>query len=117
MNFLINTYYIFLRKHEAKGIEASIYGLTFPLTLNLIVLLTLILYLFRILIYQIALLNFMSTSLIAVVFFFGINKYLENRYLKNKAFVDLYLPKIYYLFAPLHYLISVILFVICLRFS
>jgi len=117
VNFLINTYYIFLKKYGAKGVEASIYGLTFPLTLNFITLLTFLFFFFRKFFIEIDIVNFISTALISIVFFFVMNGYLERKYLKNENFTDLFLPKLFYLFAPLHYLISVFLFIISLRYS
>jgi hypothetical protein len=117
MNFLINTYYIFLRKYGIKGVEASIYGLTFPLAINCITLLTFFLFLFRTFVVEIDLSSYITTGLLTLGFGFGINRYLENRYLFGKNFNDLQLPKVFYFFAPLHYLISIFLFVISLRFS
>jgi len=117
MNFLINTYYVYVRKHGPKGIEASIYGLTIPLTFNFITLFTFVIFYFRKLIYDIDIINFISGTLMFIVSAIAINEYLERRYLKSENFVDLHLPKVFYIFAPVHYLISVLLFVVSLRYS
>ncbi len=112
MNFLINTFFIYLKKHQLKGIEASIYALTIVLIFNFLTFLNALDSFIELDIY-----NFIVKSVFALIFGFGINKYLEKKYLKEEKFSDLQLSSWFYLFPPIYYFSSIFLFVLSLRYT
>jgi hypothetical protein len=112
MNFFINLFYIYLGKFGKKGVEASIYALTIVLMFNFITAITFLFY-----IIQIDVINFITSSVVAIAFGLWINKVLEKNYLQGERFRDLLLPKIFYFITPIYYLASVLMFIISLRYS
>jgi hypothetical protein len=116
MNFLINTYYIYMRKYHEKGLDAARTLLIIPLSLNFISLFFFLSYQIRIYIYSFSIKILFPGLILMVIFGFTTMKYLDNNYIENGKFIDLKLSGIYYLLMPIHYLGSILLVILSLRF-
>jgi len=116
MNFLINIYYMYMRKHRERGLNAARTLLIIPLTLNFVSLFfflsnKVMIYLFNFKI------NILLPGLILMTIFgFGMMKYLDTKYTENSKFSDLNLPSIFYVLMPVHYLGSILLVILSLRY-
>ena len=95
MNFFINLFYIYLGKFGKKGVEASIYALTIVLMFNFITAITFLFY-----IIQIDVINFITSSVVAIAFGFWINRVLEKTIYKVKDLEIFYYLKYFISLRP-----------------
>lgn len=119
MNLLINFYYIYLQKHGDKGLDASRTLLVIPLSFNFIAAFFFLTYFMKIYLFNVRLNSFLIGLPLMLIFGFTLMKYLDTHYINNpnSKFKDLKLSKPYYLFMPIHYLGSIFLFIISLKYS
>lgn len=115
LDYLLNSFFVYLKKYRERGLLASIFLLTVPLGLNISALLILIFY-------------WTAPGLLSKIdpFLFGgivigllflTDKILKMVYLKGDR--NLETPKfkiIYYLTSPIYYILSVVLFFLSFRY-
>jgi len=105
---------MYLKRYNKKGLEASIFLVTLPLMFNIVSI-------FIVLYYYLGLSLLAPLGPIAIGIFmiitgFRINHLLERWYLEKDNFRVISLPSIFYLFAPIYYLSSFLIFPFTFRF-
>lgn len=116
MNFLVNIYYIYMRKHRERGLNAARTLLIIPLTLNFVSLFFFLSYQFKIYLFNFSFNILLPGLILMTIFGFAMMKYLDSNYTEDRNFFDLKLPVIFYLLMPIHYLGSILIVIMSLRY-
>ena len=114
VEWLLRTFYIFLRKFGQRGLVVAIILVSIPLALNISCIIIFLLHIVAPGLFFKA--GFLGTGGLAFLNYGLIDAYLEGEYLKRKRKLEGAYYLVYYLFAPLYFAGSVYMFIYFFRF-
>lgn len=116
MNLIINFYFMYMRKHGEKGLDAARTVLMIPLLLNFSALAFFLSNYLRRYFIKFEMDSLIICLLLTLIFGFSMSRYLDKKYTFNGKFKDLSLPNIYYLCMPIHYIGSIVISIMSLKY-
>ena len=114
LEWLIKSFYIYLRNFGQRGLVASIILTSIPLALNFSCLIIFFFYLIVPGLFFKA--GFLGTGGLAFISYAVIDHFLENEFVKRKRKIDEKYYLVFYLLSPIYFLGSVYLFIYFFRF-